>query len=101
MDTTLRPTVIFSQDLTDLDITKDFLEVFENEGLLEPKQVLDLLNQYKKVYNYFQEVYGPHLVSFYRNTFEMDEVYVEDLEWMFKDGYEVQRILHDLRSLIE
>lgn len=31
----------------------------------------------------------------------MDEVYLEDLEWMFKDGYDVQRILHDLRSLIE
>ena len=96
-----KPTIIFSQNLTDLEITKDFLEVFENEGLLEPKEVQELLEQYKKVYNYFQEVHGPHLVSFYRNTFEMDEVYLEDLEWMFKDGYDVQRILHDLRSLIE
>ena len=31
----------------------------------------------------------------------MDEVYSEDLEWIFRDGYDVQRILLDLRSLIE
>ncbi len=96
-----KPTIIFSQNLTDLKITKDFLEVFENEGLLEPKEVQELLEQYKKVYNYLQEVYGSHLISFYRNTFEIDEVYLEDMEWMFKDGYNAQRILYDLRSMIE
>ncbi len=96
-----KPTIIFSQNLTDLEITKDFLEVFENEGLLEPKEVQELLEQYKKVYNYLQEVYGSHLISFYRNTFEIDEVYLEDMEWMFKDGYNAQRILYDLRSMIE
>ena len=96
-----KPTIIFSQNLTDLEITKDFLEVFENEGLLEPKEVPELLEQYKKVYNYLQEVYGSQLISFYRNTFEIDEVYLEDMEWMFKDGYNAQRILYDLRSMIE
>ena len=96
-----KPTILKSIVITDLDISNFLLEVFEQEGLLEPKEVQELLNHYKMVYNYFQEVYGSHLISFYRNTFEMDEVYLEDLEWMFKDGYDVQRILHDLRSLIE
>ena len=101
METTIKSSVVFNQELTDLEITQNLLEVFENEELLETKEINELLDQYKKVYNYFQEVYGSHLIPFYRNTFQMDEVYLEDLEWMFKDGYDVQRILNDLRSLIE
>ncbi len=100
MTTPKQSTVIYSQSFTDLDVVTLIVEVFENEGLLTLSERKGLINQFTTVYNYFKEVYGPHLVTIYNGIHDKDEIYLEDLEWMFKDGYDVNRIVHDLRQLV-